>query len=145
LIKSPKLFFTDVGLAVYLLGIENTVQLARDPLRGHLVENLVLLELVKWRLNHGLDPQLYYYRDVQRNEVDIIFKEGHELVPIEVKSSGTYNSSFLDNILIFQKIVKDRAPRGYLIYAGEIEQKIQNIELLYYKHAVDSIKPKKDS
>ena len=142
IIKSPKLFFTDVGLAVYLLGIENPAQLARDPLRGHLVENLVLLELVKWRLNHGLDPQLYYYRDVQKNEVDILFKEGHVLIPIEVKSAQTYNSSFLKNLLFFQKLVKDRAPKGYLIYAGELEQKIHDIELLHYQHSISAITPK---
>lgn len=142
-IKSPKLFFVDIGLAVYLLGIENVVQLERDPLRGHLVENLVLLELVKWRLNHGLEPQLYYYRDTQKNEVDILFKEGHMLVPIEVKSSKTYNSDFLKSILFFQKIAKDRAPKGYLIYAGDLEQQIQQVGLLNYKHAISSITPKK--
>lgn len=67
IIKSTKLYFTDTGLAVYLLGIESEIQISRrDPLRGHLVENLVLLELMKARLNRGLDPQLYYYRDVQK-------------------------------------------------------------------------------
>lgn len=142
MIKSPKLFFTDVGLAVYLLGIENTVQLARDPARGHLVENLVLLDLVKWRFNHGLDHQLYYYRDMQKNEVDIIFKEGDRLIPIEVKSSRTYDSSFLKGLLFFQKIAEDRAPKGYLIYAGDLEQKILNVELLHYKHSTSAILPK---
>lgn len=142
IIKSPKLFFVDVGLATYLLGIENEMQLSRDPLRGHLVENLVLLELMKWRFNHGLDAQLYYYRDVQKNEVDIIFKDANLLVPIEVKSSQTYNSDFLKNLLFFQKLVKDRAPQGYLIYSGELEQKIGQIGLLNYKRAISSISPR---
>ena len=103
-IKSPKLFFTDVGLATYLLGIENEVQLNRDPLRGHLVENLVILELIKHRNNQGLDPQLYYYRDVQKKEVDVIFKQGNQLIPIEIKSSKTYHPEFLEKLISFKNL-----------------------------------------
>ncbi len=136
MIKAPKLFFTDVGLATYLLGIENKLQISRDPLRGHLVENLVVLELMKWRLNHGLDPQLYYYRDVQKNEVDVIFKSGADLIPIEIKSSKTYNTEFLKKLRFFQELVGERAPKGYLIYAGEQQQEIHNIYLLNYKRAI---------
>lgn len=135
MIKSPKLYFTDTGLAAYLLGIETEVQMSRDPLRGHLVENLVILELMKTRLNQGLDPQLYYYRDVQQNEVDVIFKQGNDLIPIEIKSSKTYNSDFLKNLQFFQNLVQDRAPKAYLVYAGDQEQMIQGISLLNYNHA----------
>lgn len=135
LIKSPKLFFTDVGLACYLLGIENTTQLSRDPLRGHLVENLVILELLKGRLNQGRDPNLYYYRDVQKNEVDLIFKEGNTLIPIEIKSSRTFHSDFLKQLHFFQKLVGERAPKGYLVYAGDQTQRIHSIEVINYKQA----------
>jgi len=141
IIKSPKLYFTDVGLATYLLGIENETQMSRDPLRGHLIENLVILELMKWRYNHGLDSQLYYYRDVQKNEVDVIFKEGNNLIPIEIKSSMTFNSDFLKNLRFFQELTGDRSPKGYLIYAGQQEQKIHANELLNYKNATLSISP----
>ncbi len=139
IVKSPKLYFIDVGFATYLLGIENQVQVSRDPLRGHLVENFILLELMKWRFNHGLDPQLYYYRDVQKNEIDAIFKSGNHLIPIEIKSSKTYNTDFLKGIQFFQNIAKGRAPKGYLIYAGEQEQQIHSIELLNYKHSIRAI------
>ena len=135
IIKSPKLYFTDIGLAVYLLGIENETQLTRDPLRGHLFENLVVLELMKSRLNRGMDPQLFYYRDVQKNEVDLIFKSGNLLIPIEIKSSKTYNSEFLETLRFFQVLAKDRAPEGYLIYGGTEEQSIHTIKLLNYKHS----------
>jgi len=135
IIKSPKLFFTDVGLATYLLGIENKTQVARDPLRGHLVENLVVLELMKYRLNQGLDPQLYYYRDVQKNEVDVIFKKGRELIPIEIKSSKTYNAEFLKRLHFFLALAKERASKGYLIYAGDLKQEVQGIHLLNYRDA----------
>jgi predicted AAA+ superfamily ATPase len=139
IIKSPKLFFTDVGLATYLLSIENETQLSRDPLRGHLIENLIVLELIKWRLNQGLDPHLYYYRDVQKNEVDLIFKEGNSLIPIEIKSSKTFHPEFLKNLQFFQRFVGNRAPKGYLIYAGDLEQSVDSISLLNYRHSISAI------
>jgi predicted AAA+ superfamily ATPase len=139
IIKSSKLYFSDVGLATYLLGIENETQVSRDPLRGHLVENLVILELIKHRNSQGLDSQLYYYRDTQKNEVNVIFKQGNLLIPIEIKSSKTYNSSFLEKIKFFQKLVGDRAPIGYLIYAGDQEQQVHSIKLLNYKHAAQAL------
>ena len=139
IIKSAKLFFTDVGLLTYLLEIENVQQVSRDPLRGHLFENLVILELIKYRFNKGLDHRLYYYRDVQKNEIDVIFKTGHELVPIEIKSSKTYNSDFLKNLEFFQKLAGNRAPRGYLIYGGDAEQRINSTQLLNYKKSFQAI------
>lgn len=139
IIKSPKLYFTDVGLATYLLGIENTSQLARDPLRGNLVENLVVLELIKSRLNRGLDPQLYFFRDAHGHEVDLIYQAGNELVPIEVKASQTFNTDILKNLHFFQKLAENRCKRGYLIYAGTQEQKIETFQLLHYLHASDAV------
>lgn len=134
-IKSPKLYFTDVGLACYLLSIENTTQLSRDPLRGALFENLVILELMKYRLNRGLDPNLYFYRDSHQNEVDIIIKSGHLLIPVEIKSAQTFTESFLKNVRYFQKITDDRSPQGFVLYAGQSEQNIQQQHLFNYHHA----------
>jgi predicted AAA+ superfamily ATPase len=134
-VKSPKLFFNDVGLVTYLLGIQNEIQLSRDPLRGHLFENAILLELKKYCLNRGLDPSFFYYRDVQRKEVDVIYKKGHELIPIEIKSSKTYHSEFIENLHYFQSIAKKRVPRAFLIYAGEIEQRIETIHVLNFNHS----------
>jgi len=134
-IKAPKIFFNDVGLATYLLGIENTDQLIRDPLRGFLVENLVVLELVKTRLNKGLEPNLYYYRDNHKNEVDIIYKQSNELIPIEIKASQTYHPDFLKGIKYYESIANSRAKTGYLVYAGAHEQSIGNIKILNFKHA----------
>ena len=124
-----------MGLATYLLGIANEAQVSRDPLRGNLVENLIILELMKARLNRGLDPQLYFYRDVQQREVDLIFVDGHDLVPVEIKSSKTFHPEFLKSLLFFQELVGKRAQKGYLIYAGEQEQQIHAIQLLNYKRA----------
>lgn len=139
IIKSPKLYFNDVGLATYLLGIQNEIQLSRDPLRGNLFENAILLELKKHQLNRGLDPSLFYYRDVQKNEIDIIYKRGYDLIPIEIKSSKTYHPEFIEKLRFFQSLVKERAPRSFLIYAGEAEQHIQNTHVLNFKRAVQAI------
>lgn len=134
-IKSPKLYFNDVGLACYLLGIQNEGQLSRDPLRGNLFENAIYLELKKHRMNQGLDSQLFYYRDQQKNEIDFIFKKGHILVPIEIKSSRTFHPQFLDTIKFFQNLAQERVEQGFVIYGGDREQPIENIQLLSYKHS----------
>ena len=98
IIKAPKLYFTDVGLASYLLDITSVGQISRDPLRGNLVENLVILECIKHQLNRGVEPSFYYYRDSNNNEVDIIYKKSYELIPIEIKSSKTFTSEFLKGL-----------------------------------------------
>lgn len=140
LIKSPKLYFTDVGLACYLLGIENEMQLQRDPIRGALVENLVVMELIKYRVNQGLEPRLFYYRDNHQHEVDVIFARGHELIPIEIKSAQTFDKSFLKNLRYFQALSPDRVPTGHVIYAGPISQKIDPFQLKHYQQATDIFK-----
>lgn len=128
-----------MGLATSLLNIENLSQVARDLLRGHLVENLVLVELFKQRLNHGRDPQMYYYRNVQKNEIDILFKQGNLLTPIEIKSSKTYTPDFLKKLHFFQKLAGKRAPKSFLIYAGDYEGQIQSTRVLNYKNAKGAI------
>ncbi|MFM8453372.1 MAG: DUF4143 domain-containing protein, partial [Gammaproteobacteria bacterium] len=133
LIKSPKLYFTDVGLASYLLGIENLVQLARDPLRGNLVENLVVLEMIKYRYNLGLDHQLYFYRDNNMNEIDLIFKHANELIPIEIKSSATFHSNFLKSLKFFKTTAEGRFSQGFLIYSGDFESKITDFQIKNFK------------
>lgn len=137
LIKSPKLYFTDVGLACYLLDIENQTQLARDPLRGSLFENLVIMELIKYRYNHGLEPNLYFYRDSHKNEIDAIIKQGHELIPVEIKAAKTFHTDFLKGLRLLKKLAPTRVPKGYVIYSGTQQQKIEDFELLNYRNAED--------
>lgn len=134
-IKSPKLFFTDVGIATYLLDIENINQVSRDPLRGALVENLVVMELFKARVNQGRDPHLYYYRDSQQNEVDIIYKVANQLIPIEVKSSKTLHHDFFKGLAFFKTIVGDRCQKGYLVYSGEEEKPFKSFSVMNFKNA----------
>lgn len=132
LIKSPKLYFIDVGLASYLLDIETTNQMDRDPLRGQLFENMVIMDFIKHRLNQGLDPQVYFYRDNKQHEIDLIFKRGHELIPIEIKSSQTFTSHFLKGVNYFKQLCGDRVPTGYIAYAGQTTQRIHDTKLIRY-------------
>lgn len=134
MIKASKLYFTDTGLATYLLGLENLQQIERDPLRGFLFENLVILELIKTRLNMGMDPQLYFYRDSHQNEIDVIYKNGNELLPIEIKSSQTFNSAFLRGLNFYQNLAGERVNQKYLIYSGDYEQQIDNTSIINYKN-----------
>lgn len=134
IIKSPKIYFTDVGLATYLLDITNKEQISRDPLRGSLVENLIVSEFIKNRLNKGLEPNFYFYRDSNQNEIDLIFKEGNNLTPIEIKASQTFNPQFLKGLDYFKALTKERCKRGILIYGGEQEQRLRDFFIYNFRH-----------
>ncbi|MBT8333563.1 MAG: ATP-binding protein, partial [Deltaproteobacteria bacterium] len=120
LTKSPKVYFVEVGLACYLLGLDNPEQLERDPAFGGLFENMVIAEAYKSRINAGLKPSLYFYRDRYQNEIDLLYPSGSSFIPIEIKSSRTYRSEFLKGIRYFQKLSGSSIP-GMLIYDGELE------------------------
>lgn len=139
-IKSPKLYFTDVGLATYLLDISSITQLAHDPLRGNLIENLVISEFFKNRLNQGFEPNFYYFRDSNNREVDLLFKTGHHLIPIEIKAAKTFNSGFLKSLYYFQDLVKERCPQGFLLYVGEQEQRIGSFHVFNYQHTAEVLR-----
>jgi len=117
-VKSSKYFFTDTGLLAFLLGIEKPEQVARDPLIGQLFENLVVIECLKSRTNQGKLPGLYFFRDSNGNEVDILFDSGRDLVAIEVKSSATYRQELLKGLNRLRGLTPN-IKRSYLVYAGE--------------------------
>lgn len=134
LIKTPKLYFVETGLAAYLLGIESLAQMHRDPLRGHLFENMVVMELMKTRFNQGLDPHLFFYRDQQKHEVDVVYQKAHQLIPIEIKSSKTYISAFHKALDYFSSIFPEQCKEGYVVYAGDQEQPIGWRHLINYQN-----------
>jgi len=134
LVKTPKLYFYDVGLAVYLLGIENTSHVETHPLRGSLFENMVTLELLKKRYNAGLDNNLYFYRDNHGNEVDIMQEAGYQLNLFEIKSAETYTPHFLKGLDYLKKIVPDRVGKSNLVYAGSDEMTIKEHRIVNYKN-----------
>jgi len=132
MIKSPKLYFYDVGLASYLLGIEDKVMMSRDPLRGSLFENMVVMEIVKHRFNAGFDHNVSFFRDSHHNEVDLVFRQGRKLIPIEIKSSQTFNPDFLNGLNYFKSVFPERVEKEFVIYDGQIEQTGQ-LSILNYK------------
>ncbi len=123
LTKSPKIYFTEPGLAVYLLGIESADQLERDPAFGGIFENMVIVDILKHRYNQGKEAGLFFFRDHHGNEVDLLVPDSGKKttsIPVEIKSSRTYRSDFLKGITYFKKLVPE-APPGLLIYDGDLE------------------------
>ncbi|MAZ78072.1 MAG: AAA family ATPase [Legionellaceae bacterium] len=133
IIKTPKLYFTDVGIASSLCAFESWQQIQSDRSRGALFENFVILELLKYRFNQGKEANLYFYRDSNQNEVDVIFKTHDKLIPIEIKSASTFTPALLKGIKHFQKLVGERALIAFLVYNGE-EQQVNGVNLINAKN-----------
>ena len=128
-VKSPKLYFTDTGLAAFLLGIRTAEQAARDPLRGGLYENLIVLEIMKYRLNQGRRPDLYFFLDTHGTEVDLLIREQGQLFPVEIKSSATFSKSFLKGIERFRSLVPNCRADGAVLYNGDQPFQVKNIHI----------------
>lgn len=136
LIKSPKIYFTEPGLVSYLLGIQTPAEAGRDPLIGGLFENMVVADILKTRFNAAMPADLYYYRDSNGNEVDLIFENKRMLTPIEIKSAMTFNDKMTGAISYFQKVTS-RAGKGYVVYAGELEYASDTYALRNFKNTRD--------
>jgi hypothetical protein len=135
--KSPKIYFTDTGLAAFLLGITDGKQLSRDPLRGGLYENFIILEFLKAYHNLDRRPDMYFYRDSHGNEVDLILKRGSRLFPVEIKSAATFNESFLQGIERFKLVAgAGRCEGGAVLYNGDLQTTVRGIRVFNpFKHA----------
>ena len=121
LIKAPKLYFCDTGLAAWLIGIQHEGQLASHPLRGALFENLVVMEFVKHALHHGSAPQLHYFRDSTGVEVDLVVEQGlppGQLGLVEVKAGQTFHADFIVPMKRVESWLKQPVARRMVIYAG---------------------------
>ncbi len=134
LTKTPKIYFCDTGLACYLLGIETEQQLARDKMRGHLFENFVVNEALKSRYNQGKESNLYFFRDSNGNEVDLLLKQGDHFKAIEIKSSKTYHPDFEKGLRLLTSFIGERISEKIIVYAGEFENDSANVKLLNYKN-----------
>lgn len=134
LVKSPKLYFNDPGLACYLLDIETPQQLDRDKMRGAIFENMIVMEAIKHRYNMGLEGGVFFYRDSNQNEVDLLIKQGGELTAIEVKSSMTYSSSFEKALTQIEGWIKTPISKKAIVYSGDFENTSGNINLINYRH-----------
>lgn len=118
LVKSPKLYFLDTGLACCLLGIATASHLDAHPLKGALFETLVMGEFVKSRLNRGLPAEICFYRDSRGREVDAVVDEGGTLHACEIKLGETVHAEFLSGLRDLQTLA-DRPCRLHLVHGGE--------------------------
>lgn len=121
--KSPKLYFTDVGFAAYLLGIAASNDLSTHFARGYLFENLIVSEIVKQQYQIGWNSELYFWQESNKREVDLLMEKHGVLIAAEIKSAATINTSFFDNLQAFQKYATpDFKVRPYLLYGGNERQ-----------------------
>ena len=119
LIKTPKIYFYDAGLASWLLSIQTKEQLNIHPFRGSLFESFIISELLKSRYNIGLPGNLFFWRDRSGNEIDIIIDKGVTLNPVEIKSGQTINSSFFSGLKKWLTIAHESAKEPVLVYGGD--------------------------
>lgn len=118
LIKSPKLYFYDVGLACWLLGLREADQVTRDPLWGSLFENFVVMEALKDRFNQGDASPVYFYRDATGNEVDLLVPAGSQFRAIEIKAGATVNSDYFRGLAGFARAYPEALEGGCVIFGG---------------------------
>lgn len=120
LVKTPKVYFTDVGTLCYLAGLRDPEHAAAGPMGGAIFETAVLTEIVKTFLHRGEEPQVYFWRTSAGTEVDIVVEAGGRLIPIEVKLSATPRPAMAAGIKTFREDFSDRAASGYVVHPGEM-------------------------
>ena len=118
LVKTPKVYFTDVGMLCYLSGLYDTEHAANGPLAGAIVETAVLSEIIKAAMNNGNDPQVYFWRTSHGTEVDIVIEQQGRLVGVEVKQTATPRPMMASGLLSFASDYSDRADKGWLVHLG---------------------------
>ena len=132
LIKAPKLYFLDTGLAAFLLDIQNAAQMATHPLRGALFEALMVSELLKRRFNSARTDNLYYFRDNVGNEIDLILDHGAVLDAIEIKSGQTIAKDFFKSLNYLARLT-DTLRDAYLMYGGDRSYIRNGVRVLSWK------------
>ena len=133
LIKSSKVYFVDCGIASSLLDIDSPSQMNIDKMRGHMFENMVICNVQKHFFNRGKQPLIYFYRDSNGNEVDLLIRNKEKYDLVEIKSSETFNAQFLKGIKSFEKEFPDLTGQKYIIYNGEDKGEINGVNILNYR------------
>lgn len=137
LVKMPKLYFYDTGLVCSLLGIESAEQLNLHRMRGDIFENWAISELMKMRLNSGKRPNLYFLRDYQGFEIDVILEQRQGPVAIELKSGTTIASDYLKNLAVWRELGSGEVAESYLVYGGDERQERAAGTLMSWRHLAD--------
>jgi uncharacterized protein len=134
LIKAPKLYFLDVGLAAWLLGIHTSEQIRFHAQRGAIFETFVVTEFLKGRFNQGLPSNLFYWRDSKGLEIDLILEDGEKLNAIEIKSGQTIVPDFFSSLKLWGRLAGQTDLPAWLIYGGDKEFTNENISIVSWKN-----------
>ena len=138
IVKMPKVYFYDTGLAATLLGIQNSNQLDLHPFKGALFENMIIVDMLKTRFNKAKTNNLYFWRDNIGNEIDLLLDKGLTITPIEIKSGQTVTSDYFKGIKYWNKLTKKEG--GYVVYGGTMAQKRSNEITVVPYYDIHSIK-----
>ena len=134
IVKTPKLYFYDTGLACALLNIRDTEDLNRHFAKGALFENFIITEILKNQLNRRLNPGNYFWNASGLNEIDLLFEKGGQLFPIEIKSGRTINPHFFDGLKYFQAASDALPKNSFLVYGGDDIQKRSIAQVISWKN-----------
>ena len=130
LVKTPKLYFCDTGLAGWLLGIREPMQIAFHAQRGALFENLVVMEALKSYLNRGLPPDIYFWRDSRGLEVDLLLESAEELKPVEIKAGQTIAADFFHSLKKWCELSGRGEKPAWLVYGGDREAQNGHVTII---------------
>ena len=122
LVKTPKLFFYDTGLASYLMGISDKHMLAQNPLKGNLFECFIISEIIKSQFNKGNDPSIYFWQDKLGREIDCLIDNGPSSIPVEIKSGKTITDDYFKYITYWCSLSKYPAEKARIVYGGNVSQ-----------------------
>lgn len=139
IVKSPKLYFYDTGLACSLLNITQPEQLDAHFAKGALFENMVIAELLKHRLHQGQNPAFYFWQDSNRREIDLISEQDARLKAVEIKAAKTILKDFTRNLYTFQQLAGPDAADLFLIYGGEEGQFRSDLKVLGWRDASKAV------
>jgi uncharacterized protein len=133
IIKAPKLYFYDTGIAAYLLSIRSRKDLDNHFARGALFENFIINDLMKICYNKKVQPNFYYFRDSNGNEVDLLIEQPGFIYAIECKSSHTIQPDFFKGLQYFTEI-SNKKTKGICFYGGKEDQLYKNFAIKSWKH-----------
>ena len=133
LVKTPKLYFYDTGIACFLLELESAQQVATHYLRGGLFESYAISELLKLRYNRGRIPHYYFWRDKMGHEVDCVIDHGGKLYPIEMKAGRTITQDYFEELHYWANLAGEQAGRSYCIYTGSESQERTLVSVLKWQ------------
>jgi predicted AAA+ superfamily ATPase len=136
LVKTPKLYFYDTGLASFLLNIKTEEMLETHYAKGSLFENMVINEYVKHAYNQGEIPHLYFWRDNHGVEIDLLVAQDDQLLPIEIKAGTTYHKDFFKNLTTFNQFSQDGGTRNTVIYAGDTTEQVSKGKLVSWRENI---------